>query len=203
MSDSHPPSSHPTSESSPPNISGKTRRQLLEEEERIDPATVPEMSADEVDDLLIKEQPDFINSISEIAKDKSLSVQQIIVDDAQLALNAEIDLWRSYKDYRRFFLIFPWTPHISLRIKSLRFMLVSWLVGQRIRMVNFAKYLATDGRKSAVSWLKRKQAILTASLQDNISTFKGLSRRVKLQLLLAVILFAATGVVAFLSYKQK
>lgn len=186
-----------------PKPMAKTRRQLLEEEERIDPSTVAEMSVEEVDSFLEQESPEFLKSVSEIAGDKSLTVEQIIIDDAQLALNAEIDLWHSYRDVRRFLLIFPWTPHISLRVKLAKFRILAWAVGQKVRAVNFGRYLATDGKTQAIEWAHRQKSLALASVHDNVSTYQSLSRKVKLQLLVALLLTAGTAVVAYLSYKQK
>lgn len=196
-----PPSENPTANKD----SQKTRRarEMEEDLERIDPSTVPEMSVEDVDNLLAEENPEFLKSIASIAQDKSLTVEQIIIDDAELALNAEIDLWRSYSGWRKIvYTFFPFAPHFALRLKALKFWIVAFAVGQKIKLLALYRYLKTQGRQQAMVWIKRRKKKIEKVVVENIESYRSLSPRVKIflfvslglgALALGIVYLAATG----------
>ena len=85
--------------------------------DKIDIAAIPEMSADEIDSLLQVEAPEFAKEVGDIGQDTSLTLEQIIIDDADAALHAEIDLWASYTGPRKWaYKVLPFLPKVSLKL---------------------------------------------------------------------------------------
>ncbi len=170
------------------------------DEDRIDISKLPEMSVEDVDSFLNDEEPDFFNEVSSIAADKSLSIVQINIDDAVAALHAEIDLWKTYKGpLRILFLVFPFMPRITLRLKLWSFKISGWIHGYLVRAKNFSYYLLTDGRTAAISKIKSVIVQALTQISTTIHTFKKISFKVRLILIFSLVLFLLSVAVIYQS----
>lgn len=114
-----------------------------------------ELSTDEMDALLSQEDPEFLKSLSGIAGDKDLSLFDVNLTEEENAIAEEIQLWQSSKGFKRFlYLTVPFLPHISYRLKKLKFKLLALFHSFRVRLKNFIYFLATDGKDKTIGALK-------------------------------------------------
>lgn len=175
-----------------------------ESEDKIDINSLPDMSVEDVDNFLAEQDPDFLKTIEGIRADKSLTVEQIIIDDETAALHAEIDLWSNYKGFRKIiFKVIPFAPRISLKLKSLKFKIVAFFQAYWIRFKHFSIYLATEGRKKAVAQIKTTLKKRSQEFSDWNYNFGQLKLRSKLIFFFSVLLFGTTFFVAYLGFKSK
>ena len=191
-------------EKSSPSGPGLLQRLRERDLEPVNLDLVPEMSADDIDQFLAAEEPDFFAAIGHIGSDKSLSLQQITIDDADLALLAEIESWREARGPRRLiYRVFPFAPHLSLRLKLWRFKTFAWAQGRWIVTKNFGYYLATDGRRSAIFAVRRQINSTAHQVSKRMTEFQQLKRRTRLTLFLSLLLFLTVPVIGFLGWKGR
>lgn len=190
--------------SEPPAPSLSRLRDKDEDEERIDINSLPEMSADEIDSVIEESDPEFVKALKGISEDKTLTVEQIIVDDIDAALHAEIDVWKNSGGLKStIYKIFPFAPRLSFRFKLLKFRLSAWVQGQSIRFKNFLYFLATDGRNQISTFLQKKKKHLLQNLNQFVTTFRKLKLQTKLILVASIVLFLTAFVVLYLIAAKK
>jgi len=199
------PQGLPSAAEAPPEPSPlRVKEKEKEEDEKIDINLLPEMSTDEIDSMIEESDPEFVKALKGISADKTLTIEQIIVDDVDAALHAEIDLWANAGGYRKIlFKVFPFAPKISFRLKLLKFRLQAWIQGQLIRFKNFLYFLATAGRKEVVTYLLKKKRVFFESISKRISDFKKLKFKTKLLLATSATLFFGAVVTGYFVFKQK
>jgi len=174
------------------------------EDEKIDIHSLPEMSADEIDSMIQENDPEFVQALSKIGADKSLTIEQIIIDDIDAAFHAELDLWVNAKGFKKvLYQIFPFIAKVSFKFKLLKFRFYAWFVGRIVIAKNFLYFLATEGRKQFFSFLIEKKKKTFEKLSKIYEQFKKLSIQAKLILFFSLGLSTAAVFVLYLAVLNK
>ncbi len=160
-----------------------------------------QLSDAELDETLGEADPEFLKSVTEIGKDKDLSLAQIIITDAEQALNDERDRWEnSNRIGKALFHAFPGIARFSLAIKKVQFKIFSLLRSLWVRVKNFLYFLATDGKNKVVGGLKGGLKAITGAIGSVLGAFKNLSVKLKLAFLAILVGAVATGWFIYRSY---
>lgn len=165
---------------------------------------LPELTAEEIDSYIEESDPELLKTLKNISQDKSLTIEQIVIDDLQQALQLETEIWANSRGLKRIiFRIFPPAPRWNLRFKFLKFRFSAWLQGQLIRLKNFLYFLATQGRRQAIQFLLRQKDELVSHSSKAIQAFKKMSWESRIVLLSGVGLFFAALIVSIIALTQK
>lgn len=163
-----------------------------------------ELSDEDVDQFLSLEDPEFAKKLGEISGDKGLSAVEPEIDAETAALHDEIEKWRKSKGIKKFlFVFFPFMPQLSLRAGKVRAWLLVRLRVFKVRLMAFGRYLVTEGKDKAI--VKTKEGIHTTkeSISGRISTFKKLSRKLKIAFAGLIFLFGGAAALMYLTWKGK
>ncbi len=185
---------------SEPTSSSKDK--LSEKESAPDEAPLPDLSPEDIERLLESEDPEFMKSVSTLGEDKSLSVAEIHIDDAQAVLNAEVELWKSYTGPRKWLLKFlPFLPRVTLKLKIWNRKLLGLIQSLLIRLKNFLFFLFTDLRVKTTSYLKEKKNQIKETMAENSKTLQRLGWKAKAVFISSYLFLALTLIVIYFSMK--
>lgn len=178
-----------------PNGSEKKSETNSGEEKTPRPLAVDqELSVDDIDAALLEEDPEFLKTVDEIGKDTTLSLSQIIISEGQQALNDEKDAWaNSGKVGRIIYKVFPFAPHVSLRLRKLRILIFDFLRAEWVRIKNFVYFLATEGKGKVLRKIKGFLSAKKESLSEAQRNFRYLSWKLKLAFFGILVLMGGTS----------
>lgn len=163
-----------------------------------------EFSEEDVEEFLKKQDPDFVGQLSGIQGDKDLSLTEAEVDLDTAALHDEIERWRTSKGIRRtLYLFFPFLPRVSLALKKLWSRLFVLMRAVRMRLQDFAHYMATSGRRRAQAWTFAQISRVREGTSKFFGELRKLSLKLKLALAGLIALFVAGSALVFLLWKGK
>ncbi len=160
-----------------------------------------EISDEDLDAAISDADPEFLEALGELSKDKELSLSQIIISDADQALNEEKEAWaRSGKLSRILFRFFPFVAFLSLLIKKIRFWIFSFLRAEWIRAQNFYYFLATDGKNKVIGKIKNTSDQFFDSINESERNFRYLKWKMKLAFFAIFLLLIGTVLFIFRSF---
>lgn len=163
-----------------------------------------ELDAETVDQFLNLQDPEFAAKLENMSADKELTLAQLEIDDETAALHDEIEKWRTSKGIRRpLYLVMPFLPKLSLLLQRQKFRFVAWFRVMRIRVVNWLKYLVTDGRKGLQNKILNLLSSVKKSLKSFFADFKSLSLRLKLAFAGLLILFFGSIFLVWAGFQGK
>lgn len=164
------------------------------------PVEVEPLSDDDLDQAISEADPEFLKSISEIGNDKSLSLSQIVVSDADQALSEAKEAWaKSGPIGRLLFKLMPFLPLLSLKLRKVRVIISDFLRAEWIRAKNFLYFLATDGKNKFLGTIKAGINAVVDTVVEWLRQFRYLSWKLKLSFF-GLLIFGATTV--FIIYRS-
>jgi hypothetical protein len=162
-----------------------------------------ELSEQDLDTALGEADPDFLNSMTELGKDKDLSLAQIVISDEQQALNDERDAWeKSGRIGKAVFKAFPGIAKLSLLSKKAEFFAFSKVRTIWIYAKNFFYFLATDGKNKLIGGIKHGVHVVTDQIDEAQRNFRYLSWKLKLSFFGILLLVVGTGFFIYRSMTQ-
>jgi flagellar basal body-associated protein FliL len=153
-----------------------------------------EISDADLDAAISESDPEFLNTLGELAKDKSLSLSQIIISDEDQALNEEKDAWaKSGRVRRTVFRLFPAIAWVSIKCKKIQFVIFSFLRAEWVRAKNFLYFLATDGKNKVLKRIKTFFDFIFDHINEAQRNFRYLSVKLKTAFFAIALLILGTG----------
>ncbi len=162
------------------------------------------MSVEDVDAYLAEESPEFFKEVSGIAADKSLTLEQIVVDDDLAAYHAEVDMWQNFKGpLKILYKVAPFMPKVTLKIRRWLYRGMDRWTEQWTRAKKFVHYLLNDGRSATFSKAKTGMTQFLALVKTSLQTFKKMSLKARLVFFASLLLMVTAVVVGILGLSGK
>jgi hypothetical protein len=153
-----------------------------------------ELSDQDLDEALGEADPEFLKSMTELGKDKDLSLAQIVISDEQQALNDERDSWeKSGRIGLAIYKAFPGIAKLSLLGKKAEYFFFSKVRTIWVYTKNFFYFLATDGKKKVFGTIRQGIHAVTDRVDEAQRNFRYLSWKLKLSFFGILVLVAGTG----------
>jgi flagellar basal body-associated protein FliL len=162
-----------------------------------------ELSDEDIDAALTEADPEFLNQINQVSKDKDLSLPSIEISDEDQALNDEKDLWASSSRFgRAVFRLYPGVARLSLRLKRFKFKMVAFVQDRKVRLKNFLYFLVTTGKEKLKEGLRHRLTMTKEKLSKASSNYKYMPLKGKATVIGLFLLAIGTAAFIYLSFTR-
>lgn len=160
-----------------------------------------ELSLDEIDGAIAEEDPNFLSGLTEIAKDKSLTMAELtLTNDEQAMIDERERLKRLGKIGLFLVTVFPFLPRVILRQRKISIVINNWLLAQKIILKNFIYFVRTQGLALMLKEMKKIWEDSKDLLRDFNYYLSGLSSWRKWFLFGTVVLTVLTAIFVYRSW---
>lgn len=164
------------------------------EKSLVAPLADQELSEEDLNSAISEADPDFFKLLDEIYSDTSLSISQFVLAEGLQVLRDEKAAWASARGFRKvIYRIFPLTPYLTFGFKKIKLLILDFLRAQWVRILNFAYFLATNGREKVLGRAKHFVSVQLDKFSERQRSFRYLSWKLKTAFFAILLLMGGTG----------